>query len=159
MYDVVYPTFPARLRHSDAVFHPVSFLYLQPLQILTSSKTISSLGVFRNHLASAAIAAVQRHLTSVFHKRKLDTVNARAEYVAQLFKSDKEHPIIWREYVEGNIPNHPEVSGYKTVDLFPYCPCSLLMFYPDKVRSFSIRTHPGNNPKLLFFIWNYGATW
>ena len=25
MYELIYPTFPARLRHSDAVYHPVSY--------------------------------------------------------------------------------------------------------------------------------------
>ena len=26
IYELIYPTFPARLRHSDAVYHPVSLL-------------------------------------------------------------------------------------------------------------------------------------
>ncbi|KAF9779254.1 hypothetical protein BJ322DRAFT_1113597 [Thelephora terrestris] len=90
-YDIVYPIFPARIRHSDAVYHP----------------TISSLGVLRNHLASAAITAVQRHLTNTFRRKRLDTIHARADYITQLFKSDGDHPIIWREYVVGDIPNHP----------------------------------------------------
>ena len=25
IYELIYPTFPARLRHSDAVYHPVSY--------------------------------------------------------------------------------------------------------------------------------------
>lgn len=81
---------------------------------------MSALGVFRNHLASAAITAVQRHLPCVFRKKRLDTLEGRARYIAQLFKSALDHPIIWREYVEGDIQNHPEVGGYKTVNyLFP----------------------------------------
>jgi len=76
---------------------------------------MSALGVLRNHLASAAIVAVQRHLPCVFRKKKLDSIEARAKYIAELFKSEDDHPIIWREYVEGNIKNHPEVGGYKTV--------------------------------------------
>jgi hypothetical protein len=78
-------------------------------------KTVVSLGVLRNHLASSAIAAVQRHLITVFRKMRLDTTNARAGYIASLFVSATDHPIIWREYVEGNIQNHPEVGGYRTV--------------------------------------------
>ena len=39
----------------------------------------------------------------------------------QLFQSD-DHPIIWRTYVEGNIQNHPEVGGYKTV-----CPIFIML--------------------------------
>ena len=76
---------------------------------------MSALGVLRNHLASTAITAVQRYLTAVFLKKRLNTLEGRAKYITQLFKSPKDHPIIWREYVEGNIQNHPEIGGYKTV--------------------------------------------
>jgi len=77
------------------------------------------LGVLRNHLASAAITAIQRHLTCVFRKKRLDTIEGRAKHIAQLFKSEGDDPIIWREYVKGDIKNHPEVGGYKTVCPFP----------------------------------------
>jgi len=56
----------------------------------------------------------------VFRKKRLNTIEARAEYITQLFKSDDDHPIIWREYTEGNIQNHPEVGGYKTVCRSPH---------------------------------------
>jgi hypothetical protein len=75
---------------------------------------MTSLGVFRNHLATATVTAVKRYLPSLFRRLRLQTIEARANYVCQLFKSDNDHPIIWREYVEGNIQNHPEVGGYKT---------------------------------------------
>ena len=32
MYDTVYPTFPARIRHSDAIYHPVSFFFHDPFK-------------------------------------------------------------------------------------------------------------------------------
>ncbi|KAF9644454.1 hypothetical protein BDM02DRAFT_3131744 [Thelephora ganbajun] len=99
MYQLVYPTFPACLRHSDAVHHP---------------KTITSLGVLHNHVATDAVTAVHRYLLSVFRKKRLLNTEARAQYITGLFRSDDDHPIIWREYVEGNIQNHPEISGYKT---------------------------------------------
>ncbi|KAF9642059.1 hypothetical protein BDM02DRAFT_3194001 [Thelephora ganbajun] len=87
MYQLIYLTFPACLWHSDAVHHP---------------KTITSLGVLCNRVATDAVTA----------KRLLNT-KARAQYIAGLFRSDDDHPIIWQEYVEGNIQNHPEISGYK----------------------------------------------
>ena len=77
-----------------------------------------SLGVLRNQLAPAAITAVQQHIVNVFRKKRLDTIGARAQYIAGLFRSKTDHPIIWREYVEGNIQAHPEVGGYKTVCFF-----------------------------------------
>ena len=131
MYQIVYPIFPAQIRHSDAVHHPVSRL-LPPIvcnpDIVMDIvvKTMTLLGVFRNNIASAAITAVQRHLASVFRAKRLNTIEARANYIGQLFKSAKDHPIIWREYVEGDIQNHAEIGGYKTVRcLFPLL-CSLL---------------------------------
>ena len=51
----------------------------------------------------------------VFRKKRLSTLESRAEHIAKLFKSDKDHPIIWREYSVGDIKDHPEVGGYKTV--------------------------------------------
>lgn len=76
---------------------------------------MTSLGVLRNHLAAAAVTAVHREMSHVFRSKRLRTVEARARYVVGLFRSDDDHPIIWRQYVEGNIQNHPEVGGYKTV--------------------------------------------
>jgi len=56
-------------------------------------------------------------MSHVFRSRRLHNIEARAGYVAQLFQSDDDHPIIWREYIEGDIQNHPEIGGYKTVCL------------------------------------------
>ena len=78
-------------------------------------KTITTIGVFHNHLGAAAVVAVKQHLPSVFHKKRLQTVEAQAEYISMLFLSDDDHPIIWREYAEGDIQNHAEIGGYKTV--------------------------------------------
>lgn len=108
--------FPARLRHGDAVHHPVSGLTRRPHPNSDVNwKTVTSLGVLRNHIAADAVTAVQRHLPNVFRKKRLQTLEARARYIAGLFRSDDDHPFIWREYVEGDIQNHPEVGGYKTV--------------------------------------------
>ena len=54
-------------------------------------------------------------MSHVFRKKRLLTVDARASYVSRLFRSDDDHPIIWREYIEGDIQNHPKVGGYKMV--------------------------------------------
>lgn len=116
VYQIAYPIFPARIRHSDAVFNPVSDslpLIISTLDVIY--QTITSVAGLRNALATTAIEAVQRHLVNVFRKERLSNFQGRANYIAQLFKSDKDNPIIWREYVEGNIQNHPEVGGYKTV--------------------------------------------
>ena len=91
---------------------------------------MSALGVLRNHIASAAIPAVSQHLGNVFRKKKLDTVEARAKYVDELFKPKDDHPILWREYSEGNIQNHPEIGGYKTV-------CHLLHYTPSASDNFA----------------------
>ena len=61
------------------------------------------LGILRNHLAGAAATAVKRYTPSVFHKKRLSTFESRATYIANLFKSKTDHPIIWREHVEGDI--------------------------------------------------------
>ena len=66
-------------------------------------------------MGTAAIVAVQEHLVVVFRQKRLKAVEARAAYIAKLFKSKDDHPIIWQEYVEGDIKNHAEVGGYKTV--------------------------------------------
>ena len=71
--------------------------------------------MLRNHIAAAAITAVQRYIPLVFSTKRLKTIEARADYAGGLFKSADDHPIIWREYVEGDIQNHAEVGGYKTV--------------------------------------------
>jgi hypothetical protein len=76
---------------------------------------MTALGVLRNHISTAAVTAVQRYIPHVFTTKRLKTIEARAEYVGGLFISPDDHPIIWREYVEGDIQNHPEVGGYKTV--------------------------------------------
>src|SRR5579872_968322 len=98
----------------------MSSKYLYSLQHLHHQKTISTLGVLRNHIAAKAVEAVQRHLSYIFCSKRLQTLQVRAEYVASLFRSDDDHPIIWREYVEGDIQNHPEIGGYKTVCFSPH---------------------------------------
>ena len=80
-----------------------------------SWKTTTSLGVLRNHIASEALGAVQKYLQAIHHKKKLQTVESRATYIDGLFNKEDDHLIIWREYVEGDIQNHPEIGGYKTV--------------------------------------------
>ena len=122
-YQLVYPTFPGQLRPGDAVCHPVSSCrsaVLQNSDIIW--KTITALCVLRNQIAASAVAAVQRYLPNVFRQKRLQTVEARAEFVAKLFKADdNDHPIIWREYVEGTIPNHSEIGGYKPVRNVSLC--------------------------------------
>lgn len=76
---------------------------------------ITALGVLRNNLAGAAILAIHRHLPRVFRNKNLQTIEARASYIARLFSKEDDDPIIWREYTEGDIQNHPEIGGYKTV--------------------------------------------
>jgi hypothetical protein len=118
MFDIVYATtFHRRLRHGDAVCHPVSdSLALVSSKHSQKSKTITTLGVVRNHIAAKAVTAVQRHLSGVFCGVRLQTIEARALHVAKLFKlGDDDHPIIWREYIESDIPDHPEFGGNKTV--------------------------------------------
>ena len=79
-------------------------------------KTISALSVLRNHLATAATESIKWYLPAVYRKKKITTVTARTDYLIKLFpKSDTEHPIIWWEYVVGDIQNHAEVGGYKMV--------------------------------------------
>jgi len=78
-------------------------------------QTISTLGVLHNHLTSAAISAIQQHLTKTFCSKRLNTIEARARYIAELFRPANDHPIIWQQYTEGNIQNHPEIGGYKMV--------------------------------------------
>ena len=115
MYQVVYPMFPAQLSHCDAVCHPVRWTLPHVHITPHSVQTITSLGVLRNHIASAALDAVKRHLSKVWSSKRLNSIEARAGYINSLFLSDNEHPMIWREYVEGNIQAHPEIGGYQTV--------------------------------------------
>lgn len=118
MYQVIYPMYPAKIRHNDAVFHPVSLFPTRCSSKRNANinrKTLTSVGVLRNHLAVAAIAAVQEHAPNVFRQKRLKTVEARAAYIEKLFESEDDHPIIWREYIVGDIKNHAEVGGYKTV--------------------------------------------
>ena len=82
------------------------------------NQTLTALGVVRNRIGTAAIFAVQRHLSNIFHKKQLRTLNARARFVSEQFKSDDDHPIIWRQFEVGNIANHPETGGYQTVRFF-----------------------------------------
>jgi hypothetical protein len=88
---------------------------------LTPFQTISSLGVLRNRIGTAAVHAVHRHLGDVFRQKRLETVNARAKFVSGKFKSDDDHPFIWNQYVVGDIPNHPETGGYQTVSAWLLC--------------------------------------
>lgn len=76
---------------------------------------MSALGVVRNRIGTAAVFAVQRHLANIFRQKRLHTLDDRAKLVSEQFKSDDDHPFIWRQYVVGDIANHPEIGGYQTV--------------------------------------------
>lgn len=116
MYDTVYPMAPAELRHNDAVCYPVSDLSPTfPPSSNLPRKTTTALSGLRNHIATEAITAVQHHVHVVFRKNRLNSIEGRAEYIANVFKSKDDHPILWREYVEGDIRDHPERGGYKIV--------------------------------------------
>ena len=116
MYDTVYTTAPAQLQHNDAVCHPVSdLLPTLPANSNFPQKTTTALSGLRNHIATEAIAAVQQYVHIVFRQKRLNSIEGRAEYITKLFKSKDDHPILWREYVEGNIQDHPERGGYKIV--------------------------------------------
>ena len=104
MYNTVYPMSPARLRHNDAVYHPVSnFSSALVVSSDLIQKTTTALGGLRNHIATEAITAVQQYIPALFCKKRLNSIEARGEYIVKLFKSKDDHPIIWREYVEGDI--------------------------------------------------------
>lgn len=116
MYSSIYPAYPARLQLNDAVFHPVSpKIYNALCKLKISTQTVTSLGVVRNRIGTAALFAVQRHLVNVFRQKRLQTLDARAMLVSQKFRSDDDHPFIWHQYVVGDIPNHPGTGGYQTV--------------------------------------------
>jgi hypothetical protein len=78
-------------------------------------QTVTSLAIVRNRIGTAAVFAVQQHLANVFRQKRLQTLDARAKFVSEQFKSDDDHPFIWRQYVVGDIENHPEIGGYQTV--------------------------------------------
>ena len=80
-----------------------------------SVQTITSLGVLCNHIASTALNMVKCHLSTVWSSKRLKSIEARAGYINSLFLSDDEHPMIWCEYVEGNVQNHPKIGGYQMV--------------------------------------------
>ena len=79
------------------------------------------LNILRTSIASDAVNAVNNYLPQIWCSKKLDTIKARASYVRKLFKSDKEDPFIWREFVEGDIQEHPEIGGYKMASRIPLC--------------------------------------
>ena len=89
--------------------------------LLILDQTITALGVVRNRIGTAAVFAVQRYLSNVFRQKRLKTLDARAKFVSEQFKSDDDHPFLWREYSVGNIANHPETGGYQTVCVCPSC--------------------------------------
>ena len=98
-------------------------------------------------------------MSHVFRSKRLLTVEARASHVVKLFKSDNNHPIIWREYVEGDIQNHPEVGRYKTV-CQPYSVSvrsESKIFDTDKEGCLPVRSHSRDPPKLLLLVWHHGS--
>ena len=118
-YDQVYPAYPARLQHNDAVFHPVStFIFLRHGRSFTHlSQTITSIGVVRNRIGTSALSAAQHYLTALFRQKQLKTLDARAKLVSSQFKSDDDHLLIWRQYTVSNIPNHSEIGGCQVVSI------------------------------------------
>ena len=58
---------------------------------------------------------VKVYLKAVFKKKQLKSLEARAKFISDQFKSNDDHPIIWHEYRVSDIPNHPETGGYQTV--------------------------------------------
>ena len=61
---------------------------------------------------------VQHYLASTFHQKQLQTLDARVKFVSEQFKSDDDHPFMWREYSVGDITNHLEIGGYQTVRVY-----------------------------------------
>jgi len=103
---------------------------------------MTSLAGLQNILGSTAIEAVKRHMVTTFRKNRLVNIPGRAGYIVQLFKLKKDDPIIWREYVEGDIQNHPEVGGYKTVCFRPYSPRPLLSERSIQTRRGAFQSDP-----------------
>lgn len=79
------------------------------------NQTVTAVGVARNRIGTAALFAVQRHLANIFRQKRLQTLNARAKFVSEQFRSDDDHPFIWYQYTVSDIPNHPETGGYRIV--------------------------------------------
>ena len=76
----------------------------------------------------------------------------------KLFKSKDNHPIIWREYIKGDIQDHPECGGYKIV-----CPSFISVSLltdcrTDKARCLPIRPNLENVLWLLFTVWRQGGS-
>lgn len=120
------------------------------------NQTVTSVGVVRNRIGTAAVFAVQRHLANMFRQKRLQTTDARAKFVSEQFKSDDDHPFIWRQYVVGDIENHPEIGGYQTVRRLSRHLHHFLTVFVDTSWCLSVRTHFGNTARLLLFIWNHG---
>ena len=86
----------------------------------------------------------------IFRSKRLLNVEARVAYVARLFKSDNDHPIIWREYSEGDIQNHPEVGGYKTV-----CPAYFHIISPSSKHPIQTRRGVFQSDPILETLLSY----
>ena len=155
-YDNAYPAYPARLQWSDAVVHPVRSCSHNMMGLSNSlNQTVTSLGVVRNRIGAMAVQAVHQYLTTVFRQKRLKTLSARAKHVSEQFKSNDDHPFIWRQYVVGDIANHPETGGYQTVCAGLPCwrpSCFLIVYRPAVVSSSAnqfwrhclfITLHPG----------------
>jgi len=155
LYDRVYEAYPARLRCGDAIVHPVQNPAPKPPPIGSSNslyQTLGALAAVRNRIGTSAVFAVQRHLGNVFRQKRLKKIKARAEFVSTQFKSDDDHPFIWREYVVGNIENHPEVGGYQTVCRLLIIPLRhFLTTFADASWCLSVGAHFGNTPRLLLY--------
>ena len=120
MYQLVYPAFPAQVRNSDAVYHPVShFLIIDHQSLINQLKTITSLGVLRNHIAATAVTAVtggKEWCPGLEH----------CKYIARK----------WSKYPANTHPVHP-----KFIQNFPsQFPCSV----PRSVNGQYVHSVPGH---------------
>ena len=116
---------------------------------------VTSLGVVHNHIGTAAVFVVQSYLANMFQQKRLQTLDARAEFISKKFKSNDDHPFIWCQYMVGDIANHPETGGYQTVCAGLPCwrpSCFLIVYRPAVVSSSAnqfwrhclfITLHPG----------------